>query len=99
MLFRDVIELLGRTLEQDELTGEVRHVETPRQVFANRKSVRQSEFYAASMAGLRPEIMFEIRSIEYQGERALRYHDRRHDIIRTYDRGEITELVCTGVQE
>lgn len=99
MLFRDVIELLGRTLEQDELTGEVRQVETPRQVFANRKSVRQSEFYAASMAGLRPEVMFEIRSIEYQGERALRYHGRRHDIIRTYDRGEITELVCTGVQE
>ena len=99
MLFRDVIELLSRTLEQDPLTGEMREVETARQVFANRKSVRQSEFYAAHMAGLMPEIMFEVRSIEYRGERALRYQDKRYDIIRTYDRGEMLELVCAAVQE
>jgi len=94
VLFRDVIELLSRTLEQDPLTGEMREVEAARQVFANRRSVRQSEFYAAHMAGLQPEVMFEVRSFEYQGERALRYQGRRYDIIRTYDRGEMTELVC-----
>jgi len=96
VLFRDVIELLSRTLEQDPLTGEMREVETARQVFANRRSVRQSEFYAAHMAGLMPEVMFEVRSIEYQDERALRYQGRRYDIIRTYDRGEMTELVCAA---
>jgi len=96
VLFRDVIELLSRTLEQDPLTGEMREVEAARQVFANRKSVRQSEFYAAHMVGLMPEVMFEVRSIEYQDERALRYQGRRYDIIRTYDRGEMTELVCAA---
>jgi len=94
VLFRDVIELLSRTLEQDPLTGEMREIETARQVFANRKSVRQSEFYSAHMAGLMPEVVFEVRSIEYQDERALRYQDKRYNVIRTYDRGEMTELVC-----
>jgi len=96
VLFRDVVELLSRTLEQDPLTGEMREVEAARQVFANRRSVRQSEFYHAHMAGLMPEVMFEVRSFEYQGERALRYQDKRYDIIRTYDRGEMTELVCAA---
>ena len=96
MLFRDVIELLSRGIERDPETGQVIEVETPREVFANRKSVRQSEFYAAAIAGLRPELMGEIRSVEYGDERALRYNGRRYDIIRTYDRGEMMELVCVG---
>ena len=94
MLWRDVIELLRTELQQDPDTGELREVETTRQVFANRRSIRQSEHYAAALVGLRPEIMFEVRSGEYQQETALRYGGQRYDIIRTYDRGEITELVC-----
>ena len=99
MLFRDVLTLLGRQLVQDPVSGQMKEVETEREVFANRKSVRQSEWYAAALAGLRPEIMFEVRSFEYQDERALRYQGRRYDIIRTYDRGEMTELVCAAAQE
>lgn len=69
----------------------------PRRVYANRRSVRQSEFYQAMQTGLRPELMFEIRSAEYQGEPKLRYGDTEYNIIRTYDKGEIMELVCGGL--
>lgn len=99
MLFRDVITLLSRGLAQDPITGEMKEVETAREVFANKKSVRQTEFYAAAMAGLKPELMFEIRSVEYQGERRVEYQGKRHDIIRTFDKGEMMELVCSGEQE
>ena len=94
MLFRDVIDLISVTYEQSP-SGAPIEVETPRQVFANRRSVRQSEFYAAAMVGLRPEIMFEVRTIEYNGEEKLEYQGKRYDILRTYDKnGEVTELVC-----
>src|SRR5690606_31449125 len=83
-------------LEQDPLTGEMREVETARQVFANRRSVRQSEFYAAHLDGLKPDVMSEVRWIEYQDGRERRYQGRRYDIIHTYDRGEVTELVCAA---
>lgn len=97
MLFRDVVELISVAWEQSP-SGAPKPIETPRQVFANKRSVRQSEFYAAAMVGLRPEIMFEVRTIEYNGEEKLEYQGKRYDILRTYDKnGEITELVCTEV--
>lgn len=68
----------------------------PRMVFANKKSVRQNEFYQAQALGLRPELMFEIRSFEYTGEEKLEFDDHEYSIIRTYDRGETIELICQG---
>lgn len=69
-----------------------------RMVYANKKSIRQAEFYQAQATGLRPEIMFEIRTIEYQGERRLTYDGREYNIIRTFDKiGELTELVCQNI--
>ena len=73
-----------------------------RQVFCNKKSVRQSEFYQAQAQGFRPEYMFEVRSQEYGGEQYFEYSEwgipRMFRIIRTYDRnGEITELICNSL--
>lgn len=99
MLWRDTIDLVSVTYQQDD-NGEWVADETKRQVMADKQSVRQSEFYQAAMAGLRPEIMFLIRSVEYQGEQQLEYDSRRYNIIRTYDKdGEFTELVCERLPE
>lgn len=69
-----------------------------RAVFANKKSVRQTEFYQAQANGLRPELMFEVRSIEYANESKLTYNDKTYSIIRVYENSsEITELVCSGI--
>ena len=71
-----------------------------REIFANKKSVRQSEFYQASVAGLKPELVFEVHSFEYDNDIKLRYPSgedgKVYDIIRTYDRGEITELTVSS---
>lgn len=97
MLWRDTVELI--TVERvDDGAGGFTETETFRTVFANRKSVRQSEFYQAHMAGLQPEIMFEVRFADYGEERKLRYpagvSGRRYSIIRTYTKGEETiELI------
>ena len=68
--------------------------------FAALKSVRQSEYYQAAANGLQPQHMFEIRSIDYSGEKSLRYTSSsgaEYEVIRVYNSGEFTELVCQGL--
>jgi len=97
MLFRDVISLITVTTTENEL-GDTIEVSTERQVFADKQSVRQSEFYQAAATGLRPELMFVVRSIDYNQEPKLKHGDKTYTIIRTYDKdGELTELICQGV--
>lgn len=66
------------------------------EVFANKRSVRQSEFYAASNLGLKPELVFEVHSHEFSGHTKLKHDNKEYAIIRAYDRGEVTELTVTG---
>lgn len=97
MLFKDVIELISITCTENDI-GDT--VETPngREVYANKKSIRQNEFYQAAATGFKPELMFEVRTVEYEGERKLEYDSKQYNIIRSYDKnGEITELICSGV--
>ena len=97
MLFRDVVKLISVTTTENDM-GDI--IETPveREVFADKQSIRQSEFYQAAATGLRPELMFVVRSVDYNGEQKLKYNDKEYAVIRTYDKdGELTELICQGV--
>jgi SPP1 family predicted phage head-tail adaptor len=77
--------------------GDAIPADTKKQVYANKKSIRQSEFYQAAATGLRPELMFEVRTSDYNGQPKLEYESVTYNIIRTYDKnGEITELICQG---
>ena len=100
MLFRDVINLVSVTIAENEI-GDSIEVPVKREVFADKKSIRQNLFYQAAATGLRPELMFVVRTIEYNQEPKLEYpigSDKEYNIIRTYDKdGEFTELVCSGL--
>jgi len=97
MLFREVINLISITITENDM-GDIIDVETKRQVFADKKSVRQNEFYQAAATGLRPEIMFVVRTIDYEQEPKLEFNSKTYNIIRTYDKDdEFTELVCSGL--
>lgn len=97
MMWRDVVQLVKLDYIVNEY-GDQQYLRTPQTVFANKKSVRQSEFYQALATGLKPEIMFEVRSLEYTGQENLVYNNKEYVIIRTYSKNdEITELVCSGL--
>jgi SPP1 family predicted phage head-tail adaptor len=97
MMWRDVIDLVAETTSENEL-GDIITVPTKRQVFANKKSIRQSEFYQAQSTGLKPELMFEIRYMEYEGEKKIEYTNKLYSVIRTHTKNdEVIELVCEGV--
>ena len=96
MLFKEVIKLISTTTTENDM-GDTIEVQDERQVFADKQSIRQTEFYQAAATGLRPELMFIVRSIDYQDEKKLKHNDKVYTIIRTYDRdGELTELICQG---
>jgi len=97
LLWKDVINLISTTPDKNA-AGDAIDIENPRQVFANKRSIRQAEFYQAMATGLRPELMFEVKSIDYNQEGQLEYNGKKYTIIRTYDKnGEITELICQGL--
>jgi SPP1 family predicted phage head-tail adaptor len=99
MLFRDVILLTGESsFSENDMGDSIEIPSEPKQVFANKKSIGQSEFYQAAATGLKPELKFEVRTSEYQGEQKLSFNEKEYRIIRSYDKnGEITELVCSGL--
>ena len=97
MLFKEVIRLISTTTTENDM-GDIIETYNEREVYADKQSIRQSEFYQAAATGLRPELMFVVRSIDYNQEPKLKHGDKTYTIIRTYDKdGELTELVCQGV--
>ena len=95
-MFKDIINLISRTTTTDSI-GDTVEVETSKQVFANKKSIRQSEYYQALSAGLKPELTFEIHSFEYSAEKKLTYDSKAYNIIRTFEKGDFIELICEAV--
>lgn len=97
MYWRDIGFLCSERTELDRFRKPTRYYNET-QVFCNKKSVRQSEFYQAQAVGYRPEAVFELRDVDYNGESYFRHERTRYRVIRTYSRGGDTiELVCTSV--
>lgn len=79
----DVIWLITETANAHGVHDSV--TETARMAYCTVRSVSRSEYYTALNAGIQPEIIFALTlSDDYRGERYLRYHDQRYDVIRSY---------------
>jgi len=68
-------------------------------VFANKKSIRQSEFYESRNVGLKPELMYEVHTHEFSNHEEVRIGGstgKIYDIIRVYEKDDITELILSG---
>jgi len=97
MRWSDVIKLASIVYTDNGL-GDIVESLTERQVFANKTSVKRSEFYQAQAAGLKPEVVFEVRLIDYEGEKKVMYEGEEYNVIREYTKdGEIIELICNRV--
>ena len=77
------------------VNGEVITSHTLVKRYVNRLSVRQNEYYDAMNTGLKPELMFEIRTLEYNGQPTLKHNNIDYEVMRTYDKGEFTELIVS----
>lgn len=93
----DVLELIKTEPIQNAI-GDCIDIKSYTEIFAKRKSIKQSEFYQAQATGFKPEIAFEINSFEYSGETHVRYNEKEYKIIRTYQIDlDKLEIVLEGV--
>lgn len=99
-MYDQIIKLISETNQVDEY-GDTVTKQQEREVFAELKSIGQSEFYQAHAVGLKPELKFVIPDyLEYQGERILKFQDfsetieQEYSIIRTYRNGNELEITC-----
>ena len=83
MIRADVINLI-----KENRTGHGVHevvTDTARTVMCTVESVRRSEYYDATNAGYRPELVFKLAlAEEYQNERIVKYHGQKYRVIRMY---------------
>lgn len=98
----DVIAyLLGKTITMNRLKQEV-EVNTRTEIFAQKESISQSEFYKGGEAGLKPDFRLITAIIDYNGEREVELDGKKYGIYRTYERNQdYIELYCErkgGVQ-
>lgn len=98
-MFDSVITLMKETNTVNEY-GDTVQIFTERNVFAEVKSIGQSEFYQAEAVGLKPEIKFVIADFaDYQNEKKLKYTpfggvEEIYSVIRTYRNKINLEIVC-----
>ena len=93
------IKLVSITVTDDDIGNQV-ETETTNEVWAEETGIRQSEFYNAAVAGLRPEKTFIIWANEYTGQVKVECNSVKYKVIRTYinpAKSEMVELICERV--
>lgn len=98
-MWSDVLYLLEEVESLDEL-NRPHYSYKENKVYANKISVKRSEFYQAQAAGFKPEKSFEVHTIEFNEDKHThaKYNGKIYKILRSYEKdSEITEITLTGL--
>ena len=103
MFYSEIITLIG-VIEAKNAAAEIAETETETEVYADCRSITRSEFYAAQTAGIKAEIAFTVKAIDYEDQQKIVYNrkgtgnsadDEIYDVIRTYQKDpDNIEIVC-----
>ena len=94
-MWKDVITLRTKRTGQDA-DGYPTAIYDDIKVYANKKSVTRSEFYASNANGIDLKYVFEIRSEDYDEQKDIIYEGKEYEVRRAYQKGEGTvELSCS----
>lgn len=98
-MYDNIVKFISETTSVNEY-GDTVTTTTERTVFAEVKSIGQSEFYQSQASGFKPEIKFVLADFyDYQGERSLKFTpysgiETIYEVIRTYRVDNRLEVVC-----
>lgn len=81
MYFKEYIEL--GTVVEETVDYEIAPTVTYGFVFANKLSVFRKEYYDAKKVGLKPEVAFEVRTTDYDGQSRLRLNGKNYYLVRS----------------
>lgn len=94
MFFSDKITLRAITRTLDSF-GDAIPSYTDTIVWADKKSVTRSEFYAANMAGVKIDAIFVVHAEDYDNQTVVSFGSVNYEVIRAYAKGEgVVELMC-----
>ena len=85
MEYSEIIYLVDKTLEEDEIGNITTSSFKLTKRYAKRQSVRTNEFYSAVESGLTPSIEFVMKRLDYDGQLELNWNNKRYSVIRTVD--------------
>jgi len=98
-MYDEAITLLKEIETTDEY-GDAEKTYEETEIFAQIRSIGQTEFYQAQAVGFRPEIKFVIADfIDYDGQELIKYtpygqEEQIYKVIRTYRQDNTLEIVC-----
>ena len=91
----EVINLITKTHSGAEVD------EKKTEIYAEKKSVRQSEYYTAQQIGRNPQIMFIVDALDFESAEVdgttaseVEYNDKPYVIVRSYEKDGEVELIC-----
>ncbi|MGQ7544909.1 phage head closure protein [Streptococcus suis] len=83
--------ITGKDKLKQNITKEVKSI-----LLCRKKSITRSEFYQANQAGIRPSLVVDIHSFEYDNQELAEFEGKRYRILKTYPVDlEILELTLT----
>ena len=85
MEYSEIIYLVKKVKEEDEIGNILSSSETKNKCYAKKQSVKTNEFYSAVDIGLSPSCEFVIKRLNYNGEDELEWNNERYKVIRTID--------------
>ena len=68
---------------QDKLKQNITE-EVKTKLLCRKRSVTRSEFYQANQAGIRPSLVVDIHSFEYDNQELAEFEGKRYRILKTY---------------
>lgn len=94
MFFSDKITLRKVTKTLDSYGDTVKGY-TDTEVFADKVSVKRSEFYAANMAGIKVDTVFEVNAEDFNDQTEVTFGTKNYNVVRAYQKGlGKIELMC-----
>ena len=72
-------KIIGKDKLKQNITEEV---ET--KLLCRKRSITRSEFYQANQAGIRPSLVVDIHSFEYDNQELAEFEGKRYRILKTY---------------
>ncbi|CYY71361.1 bacteriophage pi2 protein 36 [Streptococcus suis] len=72
-------KITGKDKLKQNITEEVKTV-----LLCRKKSIIRSEFYQANQAGIRPSLVVDIHSFEYDNQELAEFEGKRYRIFKTY---------------
>lgn len=90
----DVIKLRTLSITSDA-AGFSSTAVTEKTVYADIKSVRQSEFYAAEASGKKVDLVFVVNADEWNGATEIEYRSLVYSVVRAQNWKGRIELTCS----